>query len=306
MLNGTTVGGAIANLPYIIRTLISVVVIVAITRIAVRVATYIITKFFEREVAKGNHGDPKRLHTLMNILNSAVRYLLYFVGAMTILERLGVPTGSIIATAGIGGLAIGFGAQNLVRDVITGFFILMENQYAVGDFVQIGDVSGIVEEMGIRVTKLRDRGGALHIIPNGLIQQVTNNMGPAMRVLFNVLVSYDADVDRVLAILEDLFQELRESEMPGLVEGPTLLGISDLTETGVVIGVFARAEAMQQWGIERKIRGAILKKFAEEGITSPYPRQVVVIREDSESGRGQDPEPDRAAAKEDLAAGVVE
>ena len=137
----------------------------------------------------------------MNILNSAVRYLLYFVGAMTILERLGVPTGSIIATAGIGGLAIGFGAQNLVRDVITGFFILMENQYAVGDFVQIGDVSGIVEEMGIRVTKLRDRGGALHIIPNGLIQQVTNNMGPAMRVLFNVLVSYDADVDRVLAIL---------------------------------------------------------------------------------------------------------
>ncbi len=298
MLNGTTVGGAIANLPYILRTIISVVVIVVVTRIAVRVTTYIITKFFQREAEKGEHGDPKRLHTLMDILNSAVRYLLYFVGAMTILERLGVPTGSIVATAGIGGLAIGFGAQNLIRDVITGFFILMENQYAVGDFVQIGEVSGIVEEMGIRVTKLRDRGGALHIIPNGLIQQVTNNMGPAMRVLFNVLVSHDEDLDKVMAILEDLFREMRESEIPGLVEGPTLLGISDLTETGVVLGVFARAEAMQQWGIEREIRGAILKRFAEEGIASPYPRRVVVLRRDSDSGR--------VSRKEDLVAGDVE
>jgi len=282
LLNGTAVSGAIANLPYIVRTLLTVVVIAAVTRIAVRVASFIIARFFEREAAKGRHGDPKRLHTLKNILSSAVRYLLYFVGAMTVLERLGVPTSSIIATAGIGGLAVGFGAQNLVRDVITGFFILMENQYAVGDFVQIGNVSGIVEEMGIRVTKLRDLSGALHIIPNGLIQQVTNNMGPAMRVLFNVLVSHDEDLDRVLGILEDLFQELRESGMPGLVEGPSLLGVNDLTETGVVIGVLARAEPMKQWGLQREIRGAILKRFAEEGITSPYPRQVVVLRHTTE------------------------
>jgi len=262
-----------------LRALFAIVVIVVITRVAVRVASYVITKFFEREAARGKHGDPKRLQTLMNILNSAVRYVVYFVGAVTVLERLGVPTGSIVATAGIGGLAIGFGAQNLVRDVITGFFILMENQYSVGDYVQIGDVTGVVEELGMRVTKLRDKSGALHIIPNGLIEQVTNNMGPAMRVLFNVLVSHDEDLDKVLAIIEGLFQELRQSGMPGVVEGPTLLGINDITDTGVLIGVLAYAEAMEQWGAERAIRGAILKRFAEEGITSPYPRQYVVVRQ---------------------------
>ncbi|HHV92987.1 MAG TPA: mechanosensitive ion channel family protein [Firmicutes bacterium] len=279
MLNSTAVSSAIANLPQMVRTCISVVVIIAVTRVAVRVASYIITKFFQREAAKGKHADAKRLATLMNILNSAVRYLIYFVGAMTVLERLGVPTSSIVATAGIGGLAIGFGAQNLVRDVITGFFILMENQYSVGDYVQIGNVSGIVEEMGIRVTKLRDLGGALHIIPNGLIEQVTNNMGPAMRVLFDILVSHDEDLDRVLGILEDLFQELREKGMPGLVEGPILLGVNDLTETGVRIGVLARAEPMKQWGLQREIRRAILKRFADEGISSPYPRQIVIFRQ---------------------------
>ncbi len=279
MLDGTTVGNTVANLPGILRALFAIVVIVVITRVAVRVASYVITKFFEREAARGKHGDPKRLQTLMNILNSAVRYVVYFVGAVTVLERLGVPTGSIVATAGIGGLAIGFGAQNLVRDVITGFFILMENQYSVGDYVQIGDVTGVVEELGMRVTKLRDKSGALHIIPNGLIEQVTNNMGPAMRVLFNVLVSHDEDLDKVLAIIEGLFQELRQSGMPGVVEGPTLLGINDITDTGVLIGVLAYAEAMEQWGAERAIRGAILKRFAEEGITSPYPRQYVVVRQ---------------------------
>ena len=121
LLNSTAVSSAIANLPQMVRTCISVVVIIAVTRVAVRVAVYIITKFFQREAAKGKHADAKRLATLMNILNSAVRYLIYFVGAMTVLERLSVPTSSIVATAGIGGLAIGFGAQNLVRDVITGF-----------------------------------------------------------------------------------------------------------------------------------------------------------------------------------------
>lgn len=274
--------GSLTNrLTGISYTLISVVLILVGTKVTVRVANSLITKIFEAETRKGRHRhtDPKRHRTLMNILRSATRYVLYFIGAMTALDRLGVPTSSIVATAGIGGLAVGFGAQSLVKDVITGFFILMENQYSVGDYVRVGDVTGIVEDMGVRVTKIRDLGGELHIVPNGNIEQVTNYMGSAMRLMLDVRVAHEEDLEKVTAILNDLFLQL-QVEVPGLVEGPTVLGVSDLTESAVVIRVLARAQAMQQWGIERQIRRAIKERFDAEGIMVPYPRQVVVIRQD--------------------------
>lgn len=272
-------GDRITGISY---TLLSVALILVGTRVAVRIANALITRIFQAETRKSRHRhtDPKRHRTLMNILKSAVRYVLYFVGAMTALDRLGVPTSSIVATAGIGGLAVGFGAQNLVKDVITGFFILMENQYSVGDYVQVGDVAGIVEDMGVRVTKIRAFGGELHIVPNGRIEQVTNYMGTAMRITLDVRVSHEENLERVIAILNDLFLQL-QVDIPGLVEGPTVLGVSDLTESAVVIRVLARAQAMQQFGIERQIRGAIKERFDAEGIMVPYPKQVVVIGRDS-------------------------
>ncbi len=266
----------------IARTLIGVLLILGATQIAVRITGSIIHRVFELGRNKHrSHVDPKRHQTLINILQSGVRYVLYFVGVMTALDKLGVPTSSIIATAGIGGLAVGFGAQSLVKDVITGFFILMENQYSVGDYVRVGDVTGIVEDMGVRVTKIRDLGGELHIVPNGRIEQVTNFMGSGMRILLDVRVAYEEDIERVMAILEDLFADLR-AEIPGLVDGPTILGVSDLTDSAVVIRILARAKAMEQWGIERQIRGAIKERFAEEGIMAPYPRQVLIVRRDDE------------------------
>lgn len=266
----------------IARALIGVLLILGATQIAVRITGSIIHRVFELGRNKHrSHVDPKRHQTLINILQSGVRYVLYFVGVMTALDKLGVPTSSIIATAGIGGLAVGFGAQSLVKDVITGFFILMENQYSVGDYVRVGDVTGIVEDMGVRVTKIRDLGGELHIVPNGRIEQVTNFMGSGMRILLDVRVAYEEDIERVMAILEDLFADLR-AEIPGLVDGPTILGVSDLTDSAVVIRILARAKAMEQWGIERQIRGAIKERFAEEGIMAPYPRQVLIVRRDDE------------------------
>lgn len=266
----------------IARTLIGVLLILGATQIAVRITGSILHRVFELGRNKHrSHVDPKRHQTLINILQSGVRYVLYFVGVMTALDKLGVPTSSIIATAGIGGLAVGFGAQSLVKDVITGFFILMENQYSVGDYVRVGDVTGIVEDMGVRVTKIRDLGGELHIVPNGRIEQVTNFMGSGMRILLDVRVAYEEDIERVMAILEDLFADLR-AEIPGLVDGPTILGVSDLTDSAVVIRILARAKAMEQWGIERQIRGAIKERFAEEGIMAPYPRQVLIVRRDDE------------------------
>ncbi|NMB12371.1 MAG: mechanosensitive ion channel family protein [Firmicutes bacterium] len=279
-LNGVSLVAITGRFSDIARTLLNVALILVGTKVAVQVAGFLISRIFEAERRnRHRHTDLKRHRTLMNILKSAISYILYFVGGMTALDKLGVPTSSIVATAGIGGLAIGFGAQSLVKDVITGFFILMENQYSVGDYVRVGDVSGVVEDMGVRVTKLRDLGGELHIVPNGQIEQVTNYMGAAMRIVFDVQVPYEEDLERVKHILNDLFLQL-QVEIPGLVEGPTILGVSDLTESAVAIRILARAQPMQQWGIERQIRGAIKERFDAEGIMSPYPRQVVVIRSD--------------------------
>ena len=279
-LNGVSLVAITGRFSDIARTLLNVALILVGTKVAVQVASFLISRIFEAERRnRHRHTDLKRHRTLMNILKSAISYILYFVGGMTALDKLGVPTSSIVATAGIGGLAIGFGAQSLVKDVITGFFILMENQYSVGDYVRVGDVSGVVEDMGVRVTKLRDLGGELHIVPNGQIEQVTNYMGAAMRIVFDVQVPYEEDLERVKHILNDLFLQL-QVEIPGLVEGPTILGVSDLTESAVAIRILARAQPMQQWGIERQIRGAIKERFDAEGIMSPYPRQVVVIRSD--------------------------
>lgn len=279
-LNGVSLVAITGRFSDIARTLLNVALILVGTKVAVQVAGFLISRIFEAERRnRHRHTDLKRHRTLMNILKSAISYILYFVGGMTALDKLGVPTSSIVATAGIGGLAIGFGAQSLVKDVITGFFILMENQYSVGDYVRVGDVSGVVEDMGVRVTKLRDLGGELHIVPNGQIEQVTNYMGAAMRIVFDVQVPYEEDLERVKHILTDLFLQL-QVEIPGLVEGPTILGVSDLTESAVAIRILARAQPMQQWGIERQIRGAIKERFDAEGIMSPYPRQVVVIRSD--------------------------
>jgi small-conductance mechanosensitive channel len=285
-LSGVSIVEITGRFSGIARTLLSVALILLGTKIAVRVTNFLISRLFEAETKnRHRHTDLKRHRTLMNILKSAVRYVLYFVGGMTALDKLGVPTSSIVATAGIGGLAIGFGAQSLVKDVITGFFILMENQYSVGDYVRVGNVTGIVEDMGVRVTKLRDLGGELHIIPNGHIEEVTNYMGAAMRIVFDVRVPYEEDLERVKSILDDLFLQL-QVEIPGLVEGPTILGVSDLTESAVAIRILARAQPMQQWGIERQIRGAIKERFDAEGIMSPYPRQVVVIRPDVAPDKG--------------------
>ena len=279
-LNGVSLVAITGRFSDIARTLLNVALILVGTKVAVQVASFLISRIFEAERRnRHRHTDLKRHRTLMNILKSAISYILYFVGGMTALDKLGVPTSSIVATAGIGGLAIGFGAQSLVKDVITGFFILMENQYSVGDYVRVGDVSGVVEDMGVRVTKLRDLGGELHIVPNGQIEQVTNYMGAAMRIVFDVQVPYEEDLERVKHILNDLLLQL-QVEIPGLVEGPTILGVSDLTESAVAIRILARAQPMQQWGIERQIRGAIKERFDAEGIMSPYPRQVVVIRSD--------------------------
>lgn len=244
----------------------------------IRIINAIFDKLIDRTIelkgmAKLQITDSRR-DTLTAILKKIVKYVLYFIGVVISLELFDINTTSIIATAGVGGLAIGFGAQSLVKDIITGFFILLEDQYTIGDYIQINDKEGVVEELGLRVTKVRDFTGELHIIPNSSINVVTNRTRGAMRALVKMSIAYEEDVDNALRVMERVSREISDS-LDTIVEGPTVLGISAMGASDVVITAVAKTRPMEQWSVERVMRKAYKEAFDQEGIEIPYSKLVV-------------------------------
>ena len=194
-----------------------------------------------------------------------------------VLDMFDINTASILATAGIGGLAIGFGAQSLVKDIITGFFILFEDQFSVGDYVKIGEYEGIVEELGVRVTKIRAFSGELHIIPNSNIEIVTNRARGNMRALVVITVAYEENMEKVSRVLNEVCNEVKKDN-ENIVEGPNLIGLSNLGEYGMDFTIIAKTIPMEQWGVEREIRKKVKESFDRENIEIPYPKMVIQER----------------------------
>jgi small conductance mechanosensitive channel len=279
-MNFQNVMDVISELPEVYKYIVKVLFIVISATLVIKVGSGAIDRLFTMRF-KRMPVDESRMRTLAGLLKSVLRYTVYFIAIVVILETFGVKTSSIIAAAGIGGLAIGFGAQSLVKDVISGFFIIFEDYFQIGDYVETAGVSGIVEEMGLRTTKLRDFGGQLHIVPNGEITRVTNHSRGNLRAMVNVKVSYEEDLDRVIKILEEVAEEIRQKR-DDIVEGPTVLGVSDFGPSEAVITVWARTLPMQQWSVERDLRKAIKERFDREGIEIPYPRMVVVDKKNKE------------------------
>lgn len=253
---------------------IKIIIIFIIIKVLTKIAYVIIDRTMRRRKKSIFYADEKKLNTLSTVLKNIVKYIFYFIGLVMVLDMFNISTSSILATAGIGGLAIGFGAQSLVKDIITGFFILFEDQFSVGDYVKIGEYEGIVEELGVRVTKIRDFSGELHIIPNSNIGAVTNRTRGAMRALVKVSVAYEEDMDRVISLLEQVCKEIGE-ENENIVDGPTILGISDLGEYGVDLTIVAKTNPMDQWSVEREIRKKVKEAFDRENIEIPYPKRII-------------------------------
>ncbi|AEG17030.1 MscS Mechanosensitive ion channel [Desulfofundulus kuznetsovii DSM 6115] len=254
---------------------IKILLILVLAFIVMRLGDAAVERFFNNWNKLGPV-DGRRAQTLRTLLKSGLRYTIYFIVMVTILNLFGVRVEAILAGAGVVGLAVGFGAQNLVRDVITGFFLLLEDQFAVGDYITASGVSGTVEEMGLRVTRLRDFGGELHIIPNGQITQVTNHSRGNMRALVEVGVAYEENLDRVTAVLQQVCEQTAR-DMAGIIaEGPHVLGVVNFGQSDVVIRIIAYTKPMQQWYVERELRRRIKEAFDREGIEIPYPRRVVL------------------------------
>ena len=254
--------------------LLSIILIFIIIKMIVAIINKLIDRTIELKGMSKLQITDSRRDTLTVILKKIVRYVIYFIGVVISLELFDINTTSIIATAGVGGLAIGFGAQSLVKDIITGFFILLEDQYTIGDYIQIDSKEGIVEELGLRVTKVRDFTGELHIIPNSSINVVTNRTRGAMRALVKMSIAYEEDVDNALRVMERVSKEISES-VDNIVEGPTVLGISAMGPSDVVITAVAKTKPMEQWSVERMMRKAYKEAFEHEGIEIPYSKLIV-------------------------------
>ncbi|QUH19403.1 mechanosensitive ion channel family protein [Alkaliphilus sp. B6464] len=263
----------------IIGNAIKIILILIIAKLSIRILGSIINQFFEKQKKLKFNIDITRIDTMKGLVKSTLTYVIYFIAFTAVIKFFGIEIMGLVATAGIGGLAIGFGAQNLVRDIITGFFILFEEQFGVGHYVEVNGVSGIVEEMALRVTKIRDFNGDLHIVPNGEISKVTNKSSGKMRALVEMSIAYEEDIDNAIAVLNKASEKLG-AENEQIVEGPTVLGVSKLENSYVAISIVAKTLPMEQWAIERLMRKTFKEAFDNAGIEIPYPRTVVITKKD--------------------------
>jgi small conductance mechanosensitive channel len=220
----------------------------------------------------------KRAQTLGNILRHALLIIVFFIALLMILGELGIQLGPLLATAGIGALAIGFGAQSLVKDVISGFFIMLENQYRIGDAIEVAGVSGLVESVSLRRTVLRDLEGRVHIIPNGQIKVVSNLSKEWSRSVLDVGISYREDVDQVIDLLSQIGKELGAEEpyKSAILEPLQILGVERFGESQLVIRIMVKTAPLKQWDVGRELRRRIKNRFDERGIQIPLPHRVLI------------------------------
>ena len=228
----------------------------------------------------------QRRKTLATVTTAAGGAVIGTVALMMVLEELGMDLAPLLATAGIAGLAIGFGAQTLVQDIIGGIFILLEDQYAIGDVIQTAGVDGVVERVNLRTTVLRDVYGVVHVVPNGEIRVLSNKTKGWSRAVLDIGVGYGEDPDRVIGILEDEARQVAEDPVFGalLLETPTVPGVESFGDSAVTIRMMARTRPLKQWDVARELRRRIKKRFDREGIEIPFPQRTVWQRKAPDEG----------------------
>lgn len=221
----------------------------------------------------------KRGQTVAQLLRSVGRIVIVLIAGLLSLDIF-FDIGPLLAGAGILGLAISFGAQSLVKDIISGFFILLENQFAVGDVIEAAGKSGTVERMTLRVVMLRDLRGVVHIIPNGSIGTVSNQTKGWARAVVEVGVPYEVDVDHALGVFRDEAAAFgRDAEWSIRLDGsPEVLGVESLSDSAVVIRTVLRTMPGEQWGAAREFRRRLKSRLDKEGIDIPYPQRMVHVR----------------------------
>jgi small conductance mechanosensitive channel len=237
-----------------------------------------IVKLMANQGARGARQEREdRANTLVSVFGNFATLAIFIGGGMMILDEVGIPIGPLLGGAAVVGFAIGFGAQNLVRDYFSGFMILLENQYKLKDVVKIGDHAGSVEQITMRMTALRDLEGNLHFLPNGEIKSVINMTHGWSRALFDIGVAYKENVDHVMNVILEVGQELRQDKKFRLLilEDPTMLGVDAFGDSAVVIKFFIKTLPLKQWDVKREMLRRLKNRFDELGIEIPFPQRTI-------------------------------
>lgn len=259
---------------------IKIVLILIISGILIRVGKAAIHKTFEMRMKMPLRVRERREATLVKLLDNILSYAVYFIAVMMILTELTIDVKAMLAGAGIVGLAVGFGAQNLVKDVISGFFIIFEDQFSVGDHIKIDQFEGTVDSIGLRTTKIKSWTGELHILPNGSITQVTNySLNNSMAVV-DVGIAYEEDIDKAEEVIREIIEQL-SGQYEDLVSPPELVGVQNVGPTEITLRVVAETKPMKHFAIARMIRKEIKRGLDAHGIDIPYPRVVMYSKGNS-------------------------
>ncbi len=262
-------------------TLLSIATIVVATAVALRLLGMAVRGV--ARVALQRDKEPTRevaqkAKTLSHVVETTGRVVIFVVAGLSLLSLVWRDLTPLLASAGVATVVIGFGAQNLIKDWLAGFFILLENQYSVDDVIKVGEHSGVVEKLELRRTVLRTLDGSVVIIPNGDVRAVTNLTKEWSRVVMDVAISYDEDVDRTLEALRQVGEELAADPEVGMLvlEPPEVLGVEALGQYSVTLRMLVKTLPAKQWAVARALRARLKKMFEREGIQIPYPRQITI------------------------------
>lgn len=273
----------------ILGVLLRILVILLLAWVALRVARLGLNRIERRMIRRAEHegtgsGEAlKRADTLTKLLRQGVWILILAMAILMVLQEIGVSIAPVLASAGIAGLALGFGAQNLVRDVISGFFLILENQVRVGDVAIVNGTGGSVEELNFRTLVLRDLSGVAHIFPNGGIQTLANMTKGWSAYVFDIGVAYKEDTDRVVDLIRRVVADMREDEEWGaaISEDVEVFGVDKLADSAVVIKGRLRTYPSKQWAVGREFLRRIKRCFDAEGVEIPFPHRSLYFGEGS-------------------------
>jgi small conductance mechanosensitive channel len=266
---------------WILANGIKIVVIIIVAAIFQKIFNLFLKKIIHRAVVRQKgmitQAEEKRENTLIRVFGGALGIGIWITAITIILSEIGINIGPLIAAAGIAGIALGFGGQYLIRDIISGLFIILENQYRVGDVVKLGDVSGMVEDITLRMTLLRDLDGNAHHIPNGEIKVASNLSKEFSKINLDIGISYSSDIEKVIAVINEVGQKLAldPAWQEKIIEPPTFLRVDDFADSAIVIKITGKTTPLDKWAVAGEFRKRLKIAFDESNIEIPFPQRVI-------------------------------
>lgn len=268
-----------------IRIIIIAVLALVINRLIKRLIVRTVRATVKSDENTSPDAEKKREDTLIRIFTGALNIIITVVALMMILGEMGIEIGPLIAGAGIVGLAVGFGGQYLIRDLITGLFLMLENQYRIGDVVDIEGLSGAVEDISLRKTTLRNLDGTVHHIPHGSITKVSNLSKDFSRVNMDMGVAYSTDIEQLIKVINETGRELAADPAfsDSIISPPQFLRVNEFADSAIVVKILGDTKPLKQWEIAGEFRKRLKFAFDREGIEIPFPQTVIHhVKEQSE------------------------